>query len=107
MRKLIIKDYIGREGLEFNFKINCLTSKSIGGRKEEYPCMYVFICIYTYIFQKKPSKGFKSNSIYKDLLLQVFNSILSIAQKSSEYNYLNSTDRKTDNQRVLGISKFD
>ena len=53
MRKLIIKDYIVREGLEFNFKINCLTSKSIGGRKEEYPCMYVFVCIYTYIFQKK------------------------------------------------------
>ena len=56
MRKLIIKDYIVRKGLEFNFKINCLTSKSIGGRKEEYPCMYVCVCICTYIFHKKPFK---------------------------------------------------
>ena len=65
MRKLIIKDYIVRKGLEFNFKINCLTFKSIGGRKEEYPCMYVCVCVcmYIYIPKKKPSKGFKSNNI--------------------------------------------
>ena len=53
MRKLIIKDYIVRKGLEFNFKINCLAFKSIGGRKEEYPCMHVCVCMYIYIQKKK------------------------------------------------------
>lgn len=60
MRKLIIKDYIVRKGLEFNFKINCLTSKSIGGRIPLHVC----VCVYMYIYiPKKPFKGFKSNNI--------------------------------------------
>ena len=59
MRKLIIKDYIVRKGLEFNFKINCLAFKSIGGGKEEYPCMHVCVCMYIYIQKKKKKKTFQ------------------------------------------------
>lgn len=60
MRKLIIKDYMARKKLEFNFKIHCLTSKSIGRRKEKCPHMYVYmyVCI-----PEKLSKGFESKDI--------------------------------------------
>lgn len=70
MRKLIIKGYIARKAQEFYFKINCLTSKSIGRRKNTHVCVYVHACVRVQAsvrarvcVPKKLSKGFESNNI--------------------------------------------
>ena len=60
----IIKDYIARKGLEVDFKINCLASKSIGGRKEEYPHVYVCMYICMYVFPKSLPKVLNQKIFY-------------------------------------------